>query len=63
MVYDSLNRYWCKGKKCGCKRMHWVINANMTICGECMHNPCACNGPLVLDEAEKAYNCFFHAMV
>jgi hypothetical protein len=30
-----------------------------SIYRECMHNPCACNGPLVWDEAEKAYYCLF----
>jgi hypothetical protein len=46
-LQDSLKGYWCKGKKCRCKRTYWVVNASMTNCRECMHHPCPCNGPLV----------------
>jgi hypothetical protein len=58
-LQSNLNGYWCEGDKCGCKRTHWVINESETNCWDCMHDPCACNPPLVWDEEEKAYYSFF----
>jgi hypothetical protein len=51
--------YWCQGEECQCNRSHWVIHASATTCWECMHDPCACDGPLIWDEAENAYYRFF----
>jgi hypothetical protein len=31
-LQDSFNGYWYKGKKCRCKRTHWVVIASMTNC-------------------------------
>jgi hypothetical protein len=56
---NSFSGYWCEGEECMCKRTHWVIHASVTTCWECMHDPCACRGPLVWDEVEKAYYRFF----
>jgi hypothetical protein len=58
-LQNNFDGYWCEGDKCGCKRTHWVINESDTNCWDCMHNPCACNPPLVWDEEEKAYYSFF----
>jgi hypothetical protein len=41
-VKNSLSRYWCEGK-----RTRWVVHTSMTSCWDCMHNPCACNAPLL----------------
>jgi hypothetical protein len=51
--------YWCVGDECKCKRTHWVVHDSVSNCWECMHDPCACNAPLVWDEEEKAYYRFF----
>jgi hypothetical protein len=62
-LQNNFDGYWCEGYKCGCKRTHWVINESETNCWDCMHDPCACNPPLVYplvwDEEEKAYYSFF----
>ncbi len=58
-LQNNLNGYWCEGDKCGCKRTHWVINESKTNCWDCMHDPCACNPPLIWDLEEKAYYRFF----
>jgi hypothetical protein len=47
--------YWCEGEKCFCERTHWVLFSSDTCCDECMHDPCACQAPLIWDEGEKAY--------
>jgi hypothetical protein len=47
--------YWCEGEKCYCERTHWVLFSRQTFCYECMHDPCACNAPLIWDEEENAY--------
>jgi hypothetical protein len=44
--------YWCQGEE-------WVIHTSVTDCWDCMHDPCACNTPLVWDEKESAYYSFF----
>jgi hypothetical protein len=58
-VEKNFDGYWCEGDKCACKRTHWVIHESESNCWECMHDPCACNPPLELDQAEKAYFRFF----
>jgi hypothetical protein len=51
--------YWCQGEECACPRSHWVVHESDTNCWDCMHDPCACNPPLVWDEKESAYYSFF----
>jgi hypothetical protein len=52
---NSLNGYCCKADKCGCVWTHWVVHASKWNCWECMHDPCACNPPLVWDDQEQGY--------
>ena len=56
---NSFGGYWCEGEECKCKRTHWVIHDSKSNCWQCMHDPCACNPPLVWDAKESAYYRFF----
>jgi hypothetical protein len=58
-IEHNFEGYWCQGEECKCERAHWVIHDSKSTCWECMHDPCACRGPLVWDEDESAYYCFF----
>ena len=51
----KMEGYWCEGEKCACTRTHWVFHSSESTCWECMHDPCACQPPLLFDEAENAY--------
>jgi hypothetical protein len=58
-VENSFNGYRCKGVKCLCARICWVLHESESFCWDCMQDPCACSTPLVWDATEQAYYFFF----